>query len=223
MPTAGAFLKIRNYAVSFYGIMVLNKVQSPEDMEEFLGSRKDKIAEIIQNAPEHIIDIIAATIHSLCIKMNMSTEHAAQCVGAVKERNMGYLFENMERLDIQLERKYDKKYREEYAKKYEEEYAKKYQEKIENIQKVLERNAQKEIEDALKKVEEIRREALEARQEAEQKAEQKVRTEEEKAIKNIVSVYKSLEADKELAIQKLREEYLLSFEEAEEKISLYWK
>lgn len=187
-------------------LMILNKIQSPEDMEEFLDSRKDKIAGIVRKAPEHIIEIIASTIHSLCIKMDMSAERAAQCVEAVKERNMGYLFENMERLDIQLERKYDRM----YEKKYREEYAQKWEEtrqEMENKRQEIE-NKQQELENKRREMEEeLRRESAEAT---------------EKAIRNIVSIYKSLGAEKQLAIKKLVEEYSLSPQDAEERVDLYW-
>ena len=39
------------------------------------------------------------------MKMNVSQEEAKQCVEKVKERQMGYLFENMEKMDIQAERR----------------------------------------------------------------------------------------------------------------------
>ena len=39
------------------------------------------------------------------MKMNVSEEEAKQCVDKVKERHMGYLFENMEKMDIQEERR----------------------------------------------------------------------------------------------------------------------
>lgn len=46
-----------------------------------------------------------STIWALCMKMNVSEEEAKQCVDKVKERRMGYLFENMEKMDIQEERR----------------------------------------------------------------------------------------------------------------------
>ena len=39
------------------------------------------------------------------MKMNVSEEEAKQCVDKVKERRMGFLFENMEKMDIQEERR----------------------------------------------------------------------------------------------------------------------
>lgn len=52
-----------------------------------------------------MLEIFAETIWSLCMKMNVPTKEAEECVNKVKERNMGYLFENMEKMDIQEERR----------------------------------------------------------------------------------------------------------------------
>lgn len=85
-------------------LMMINKVQTPEDMTEFLNSQREKISEIIQNAPQNIIELIASVIWSLCLKMNVPQEEALQCVEKVRERRMGYWFENV-KMDIQAERK----------------------------------------------------------------------------------------------------------------------
>lgn len=42
---------------------------------------------------------------NLCMKMNVPQKEAAQYVRKVRERKMGYWFENMEKMDIQKERK----------------------------------------------------------------------------------------------------------------------
>ena len=60
---------------------------------------------IIQKAPEHVLEIIASTVWSLCMKMNVPQTEAEQCVQKVRERQMGYWFENMEKMDIQEERR----------------------------------------------------------------------------------------------------------------------
>ncbi len=86
-------------------LMMINKVQTPEDMTRFLKSERDKIARIISKAPAPVLNIIASTIWSLCIKMNMPVDEARECVKEVEDRNMGYLFENMEKMDIQAERR----------------------------------------------------------------------------------------------------------------------
>lgn len=225
-------------------LMMLNKVQSPEDMEFFLGTSKAGIEEIIRRAPQNIVEIIASTIHSLCIKMDMSTERTAQCVEAVKERNMGYLFENMERLDIQIERKYDKKYREEYERKWEDaqkEFAKMRQEmeiakqKMKREQQEMEKEQQemkkeqREMERAQQEMEKEQREMERAQQEIEKerqemrKEQQEIAEVAEKSIKNFIKAYQCVGFQKELALKKLEEEFFLSSSEAEEKVNRYWE
>lgn len=86
-------------------LMLINKIQESKDFSEFLKLPQDKVSAIVQKAPEHVLEIIAGTIWSLCMKMNVPQEEAKQCVEKVKERHMGYLFENMEKIDIQAERK----------------------------------------------------------------------------------------------------------------------
>lgn len=86
-------------------LMLINKIQNAEDLGKFVELPKEKIEHIIKKAPEHVLEIIALTIWSLCMKMNVSQEDAKQCVEKVKERQMGYLFENMEKMDIQAERR----------------------------------------------------------------------------------------------------------------------
>ena len=86
-------------------LMMINKVQTPEDLKEFLCAAKDGMGDIVQTAPEHILEIIGAAIWSLCMKMNMPQEEAAEFAGKVVQRQMGYWFENMEKMDIQEERR----------------------------------------------------------------------------------------------------------------------
>jgi Putative transposase, YhgA-like. len=85
-------------------LMMINKVQTPEDMENFLNSQRDKVERIVRNAPEHILEIICSAIWSLCMKMNVPQEEAELCVEKVRERQMGYWFENV-KMDIQAERR----------------------------------------------------------------------------------------------------------------------
>ena len=44
-------------------------------------------------------------IWSLLMKMNVPTEEARELMGEIGGRGMGYLFENMEKMDIQAERR----------------------------------------------------------------------------------------------------------------------
>ena len=82
-------------------LMFINKVQSAEDFDEFFHSERDKIDAIIKNAPERIIQIISSVMWNLCMKINIPTNEAEECVNMIRGRRMGQWFENMEVFDVQ--------------------------------------------------------------------------------------------------------------------------
>lgn len=62
-------------------------------------------------------DILVSVIENLCFKIDVSDEERTQCVNKVRARNMGYLFENMEKFSIQeMRREVEKKWKEERQK-----------------------------------------------------------------------------------------------------------
>ncbi len=103
----------------------------------------DKIDEILKDTPEYILDIIASVMWGLLMKLNVPAEEAGQYVEMIKERQMGYLFENMEKLDIQKERRKT----EEERKKAEEERrkAEEQRERAKEAEKKLEDSKEHEI------------------------------------------------------------------------------
>lgn len=121
-------------------IMMINKVQTPQDLKLFLEANKQQIDKIIQNAPERILTIIANTIKLLCDKMNVPESETRQCVEKVKGRQMGYLFENMEKMDIQAERRNTKKARQELQKA-----QKKAEQRLQRAQKKAEQKAERDV------------------------------------------------------------------------------
>ncbi|MDE6640205.1 MAG: Rpn family recombination-promoting nuclease/putative transposase [Acetatifactor sp.] len=98
-------------------IMLINKIQNTADLENFIRIPPDEINRIIQNSPKHVVEVLVTVMESLCFKMEVSDEERTQCVRKVKARDMGYLFENMEKISIQEERRKT----EEQRKKTEEE------------------------------------------------------------------------------------------------------
>ena len=86
-------------------LMLLGKVQTPEDIHHLAKTDSFKVSRIVKNAPEHIVEFFASTVWNLCMKMNVPQKEAAQYVRKVRERKMGYWFENMEKMDIQKERR----------------------------------------------------------------------------------------------------------------------
>lgn len=86
-------------------IMLINKIQSIADWERFMRIPPEQMNRILRNSPKHVLDILVSVIESLCFKIGVSTEERTRFVRKVKARNMGYLFENMEKFNIQEERK----------------------------------------------------------------------------------------------------------------------
>lgn len=96
--------------------MILNKVQTAEDMSELLRLDDSKLNEILRKSPKQTLKIIADAMWSLCMKLNVPQDEAVDYVGKVWNRDMGYLFENIEKMDIQEERRKTKEAREELVK-----------------------------------------------------------------------------------------------------------
>ena len=117
-------------------LMMLGKAQTPEDIQRLLNTEREQVQTIINKAPEHILELIASTVWSLCMKMNVSQDEAKQCVRKVRERQMGYWFENMEKMDIQAERRNTAQARKEAEEAKRE--AKEAQRKAEEVQRKAE-------------------------------------------------------------------------------------
>jgi hypothetical protein len=49
--------------------------------------------------------VLEKVMESLCFKIDASEEERTQCVRRVRAREMGYLFENMEHMSLQEERR----------------------------------------------------------------------------------------------------------------------
>ena len=178
-------------------LMMINKVQTPEDFQNFLKSESDKINEILAKTPERILQIIADTIWGLCKKMNVPEQETRQCVEKVRGRQMGYLFENMEKMDIQAERRNTQIEREKAQAERE-----KAQAEREKAQDAL-----KQLKEAKQKIQDI---------------EYKAKDVEQKAYHNIVKICAKHGGTKEEAVQLFMDEYDMSKEKALETVNLYW-
>ena len=82
-------------------IMLLNKIQTKADLSEFLHIPGAEINRIVQESPEAVIDIIVMIMQALCTKLNLSNQDTEECIKKVRTRNMGYLWANMEKIDVQ--------------------------------------------------------------------------------------------------------------------------
>ena len=86
-------------------VMLINKLQTPEDVEKFRRIPPQKLEEILKETPKHLLDIIGNVLLAFLLKENVQVEEAEDLAGKVREKKMGMLFENMEKMDIQEERR----------------------------------------------------------------------------------------------------------------------
>ncbi len=86
-------------------VMMINKLQTPVDIEALRKVPAEEVEEILKDTPEHILNLISNILRAFLLKMNLPEDETEELVGKVKEKKMGYLFENMEKMDIQEERR----------------------------------------------------------------------------------------------------------------------
>lgn len=84
---------------------MINKVQKAEDFRELSNAFGRQMVEIFQRAPVDVEMIILSEIQSLCTRTNLPQDEADEIKKSVEDGNMGNLFENIEKMDIQLERR----------------------------------------------------------------------------------------------------------------------
>ncbi|MDE5892353.1 MAG: hypothetical protein K2H45_05485, partial [Acetatifactor sp.] len=115
----------------------------------------EAINRIVSNSPEHVMEIILDVVYLLCRKVNLSGGETREVLSQLKEgRNMGYLFENMEHMDIQEERRKTREAREELEQTKEElEQAKEELERVRTEYHELRSQAEAELAAALKELE----------------------------------------------------------------------
>ena len=152
-------------------IMMFNKIQDAMDLEEFLQIPSEKLNDIIKDTPEYIVDVIASVMKALCVKIDAGEEETDRCIQKVKERKMGYLFENMEKMSIREERRLraEAEERADEAEKHLEEAEKHLQEaekRAEEVEKQAEQRAQQRVMEAEKRAEEAEKRAAEAEKRA---------------------------------------------------------
>ena len=86
-------------------VMLINKLQTIEDVEQFRALPVEKVDEILKDTPDYLLDIIANVLRAFLRKENVPEEETETLVGKVKEKKMGELFANMDKMDIQAERR----------------------------------------------------------------------------------------------------------------------
>ncbi len=86
-------------------VMLINKLQTIEDVEQFRRLPAEKVDRILKDTPDYLLDIIANVLRSFLLKENVPEDETETLVGKVKEKKMGELFANMDKMDIQAERR----------------------------------------------------------------------------------------------------------------------
>lgn len=86
-------------------IMLINKMQTIEDVEQFRKLPAEKMDEILKDTPDYLLDIIANVLRAFLRKENVPEDETENIVSKVKEKKMGELFANMDKMDIQAERR----------------------------------------------------------------------------------------------------------------------
>jgi len=84
--------------------MLINKIQTPEDISAFAGLSGEQLDGILKDTPEHLLDILSKVFRALLYNMHMPEDEVEDVVARIKERKMGRLFENVT-MDIQAERR----------------------------------------------------------------------------------------------------------------------
>ena len=69
------------------------------------GQKRKKYELPAGNAPDEIKEIYKKILWSLLMKLKVPNEEAGNIIGEIGDRGMGYLFENMDEMDIQAERR----------------------------------------------------------------------------------------------------------------------
>ena len=97
--------KLLSYDDEMSVFMMLNKIQTAEDLNEFIHTNSERIAEIMSNTNEAILDTFLKVTWNLYMKLNVPPDEAQENLKNVRTEKMGYWFENMEKMDIQAERR----------------------------------------------------------------------------------------------------------------------
>lgn len=189
-------------------VMMINKMQNTEDIDIFRSLPADKVETILKNTPEHLLTIISDILRAFLLKMNVPATQTEELVGKVREKKMGYLFENVVPYDIEKE----KQKAEEQRKLAEE------QRMIAEEQRTI-AEEQRTIAEEQRTIAEEQRTIAEKHQTRAEKAEQQI----ENLMQTFIKTCQELGASKENTLHRVQENFELTEKEALDKIRLFWK
>lgn len=81
-------------------VMMINKLQTAEDIENFRRLPREGIEAILKDTPGYLLDTIADVLKAFLLKMNVSVPETEKLTGRVKEKKVTELFADMEKMDI---------------------------------------------------------------------------------------------------------------------------
>ena len=122
-------------------IMLVNKLQTEEDLAEFWQLPMECLEDIMKETPEYLIDVMAKVMLAFLLKANVTVPEATDFVGKVRYKDVAELFGNI-KIDFQeMRKRYTEGIREaeeqkkeaEEQKKEAEEYIQRAQEHIEEV------------------------------------------------------------------------------------------
>ncbi len=196
-------------------LMMLNRIQNPEDYREFLRTSGEYAEEIYGEAPSDIRRVYRDVLWSLFQKMNVPVQEGQELLAKLEESGMGYLFADMEKMDIQAERRNTELARQEAEEAKREANAAKQEASAAKLR----------LEDANQKLSAANQEANTAKQEAnasKQKLEEtsgKLNT----VFEQLVSICQGECLSRDEAIVCLQERYGLKTADAVWAVKQFWK
>lgn len=210
--------KLMNQGDGISLLMMINKLQSSEDIESFRKLSLARIEEIASGIPEYQRNIIADVFLTALLKMNMPVQEALGMVGKVKEKKMAELFGDMEEMDIQAERAKTAAARAEAKKAVQE-----AEERVQKAVQEAEERVQKTVQEAEERAQKAVQEAEEKAQEAEEKAKEIEKRARELEIEGYIEALQEFGITQEIAVSKLVQRFCLPAQKAELWIKEYWK
>ena len=132
-------------------VMLFNKLQNEDDVTELRKISPQRLEEILKDSPSQVVQVIADVLFAFLLKANVPMEEVEELVGKVKEKKMAELFADMQKMDIQAERKNTAKQREraelaEARADKEKDRADKAEERADNAEAIVEKGIQLFIE-----------------------------------------------------------------------------
>ncbi len=85
-------------------VMIVNKLQTAEDIENFRRLPAEEIETILKDSPAQLVDAVADVLKVFLLKMNVPVPETEKLTEKVRKKKMGELFADMEKKDIQAER-----------------------------------------------------------------------------------------------------------------------